>query len=142
MIQAINTEYRVVVVDPRHSDYAHLVDGALRADLCLNLLSTGRSALRAAREIDPDLWIINTCLPDMAGTDLFQMLHSQLDHVPVVLLADEYSRETELCVRRVGAPIFACKPLDPGWLVYGAEHRQRQMSFVDLASTRSMRRAV
>lgn len=123
MIQALRTSCRVVVVDPRHSDYAHLLDDATLPDLSLRLLSTGRSALRAAAEVDADLWVINTHLPDMNGTDLFEMLSDRLAHVPVVLVSNEYCPDTELHVRRVGAPIFACKPLDPAWLRFGVEHQ-------------------
>jgi DNA-binding response OmpR family regulator len=91
------------------------------------MLGTGRAALRAARELDPDLWIINTELPDMNGTDLYEMLSERLEHVPVVLVANDYCADQELQARRVGAPIFACKPLDPDWLRFGVEHRRRQL---------------
>ena len=124
VIQAIKTdEYQVAVVDSRHADYAYLLDSAISSNLSLKLLSSGRAALRAARELDPDLWIINTQLPDMDGTDLYEMLSEHWNHVPVVLVSDHYCPSTEMQVRRVGAPIFACKPLDPTWIANGVEHR-------------------
>jgi DNA-binding response OmpR family regulator len=141
VIQAIQSERQVVVVDPRHSDYAHLWDSAKSSDLSLRLLTTGRAALRAARELNPDLWIINTELPDMDGTDLFEMLSDQLDHVPVVLVANSYCPTTEMQVRRVGAPIFACKPLDPAWLAFGVEHRHRHTGIGLSALGRDVRAA-
>ena len=64
VIQALKSVCQVVVVDPCHTDYAHLLDSAVAGDVSLRLLSTGRAALRAARELNPDLWIINTQLPD------------------------------------------------------------------------------
>ena len=116
----------MVVVDPCHTDYAHLLDSAVAGGVSLRLLSTGRAALRAARELNPDLWIINTQLPDMEGTELFEMLDDWLAHVPVVLVADEYCMKTEIQVRRVGAPVFACKPLDPSWLRFGVQQSMRR----------------
>ena len=131
MIQALSSACQVVVVDPRHADYAHLLDGAVSGDLSLRLLATGRAALRAANELDPDLWVINTRLPDMDGVDLFEMLSDRLEHVPVVLVADEYSADAEIQVRRVGAPVFACKPLDPTWLRFGVQQSIRRRFAAD-----------
>jgi len=126
VIQALKSACQVVVVDPCHTDYAHLLDDTISGDLSLSLLATGRAALRAASELKPDLWIINTCLPDMDGTDLFEMLNDRLDHVTVVLVADEYCPQTEIQVRRVGAPVFACKPLERSWLQFGVQQSMRR----------------
>jgi len=64
----------VVVVDPQFDAYAPLVDSARRGRLSLHLRSRGADALKLARGMRVDAWLIAPELDDMSGHDLVELL--------------------------------------------------------------------
>ena len=110
----------VFVVDARPEDYVALLADPLCEGLNLRFFRTAGSALRAARNGEPDLWVVNMDLPDRGGTELCDMLRSRLYDGPIYMVSDDYAVEAELDARRCGANMFLCKPVVSEWLGTGS----------------------
>jgi len=103
------TRNQVYIVDAFPSDYDDLV--CEFGDVDLVFFHTGREALRSNPEIAPTMWVVNTQLPDMSGTDLQAMLRTRGCSSPIALISDEYRIEDELDARSAGAALYFVKPL-------------------------------
>lgn len=64
----------VVVVDPRFDAYVPLAAAAREGRLTLHLRSSGSEALRLARRLRVDAWLVADELDDMAGQDFVSLL--------------------------------------------------------------------
>ena len=106
----------VTVVDSHPHDYAlfdPLVDSG---KLTLHFLNRGRLALRWSQQREADLWMINVQLVDIPGLDLFEMLASTIERVPVFIVTNSYCAEEEVLALRLGATKYLCKPAAISWL--------------------------
>lgn len=68
----------VVVVDPRFDAYKTLAASARLGKITLHFRSSGAEALKLARRLPVDAWLIAPDLEDMSGEDLVSRLQSQL----------------------------------------------------------------
>jgi CheY-like chemotaxis protein len=68
----------VVVVDPRFDAYKSLAASARLGKITLHFRSSGAEALKLARRLRVDAWLIAPELEDMSGHDLLPLLRSQL----------------------------------------------------------------
>jgi CheY-like chemotaxis protein len=68
----------VVVVDPRFDAYRPLAASARLGKLELHFRSSGREALKMARRMPVDAWLIAPDLDDMSGYDLVPLLQAQV----------------------------------------------------------------
>jgi CheY-like chemotaxis protein len=96
---------------------ASLDDGYLFAEA-----SDGMTALELAREVEPDLVILDLMLPRLGGLEVLARFRTdeQLRQVPVlVITAWNESREDVLAA---GAADFASKPFDPDTLKASIEN--------------------
>lgn len=64
----------VVVVDPHFDAYKPLAASARLGRIGLHFRSSGSDALKLARRLDVDAWLIAAELDDMSGHDLVQLL--------------------------------------------------------------------
>ena len=106
----------VTVVDSHPHDYAlfdPLVDSG---KLTLHFLTQGRLALRWSQQHKGDLWMINVQLVDIPGLDLFEMLSTTIERVPVFIITNSYCAEEEVRALRLGATKYLCKPAAISWL--------------------------
>lgn len=69
----------VVVVDPRFDAYKPLAASARLGKIDLHFCSSGREALKLARRLAVDAWLIAADLDDMAGHDLVPLLQARCD---------------------------------------------------------------
>lgn len=76
---------------------------------------TGQEALLRCQQLQPDLILLATALPDMSGFDVCRQLmaDSALRDVPVLLLVEGDSREQVVQGLRLGAQDFVPLPLVP-----------------------------
>lgn len=94
----------VVVVDPHFDAYKPLAESARRGRLSLHLRSSGADAIKLARRMRVDAWLIASELDDMSGHDLVELLQSQFASQPsgpkpklaMVHVADSGSRQLAL----------------------------------------------
>ena len=68
----------VVVVDPRFDAYKALAASARLGKLSLHFRSSGAEAVKLARRLRANAWLIASELDDMSGHDLVTLLQSQL----------------------------------------------------------------
>jgi two-component system nitrate/nitrite response regulator NarL len=79
---------------------------------------SGMEAIERAKEMRPDLVLMDVSLPDMSGFDVVPWLKEQ-QPAPVVLLATFHqSRVTELAAVKVGADACVCKTDLPDQLLF------------------------
>jgi CheY-like chemotaxis protein len=64
----------VVVVDPQFDAYKDLAAGARQGRLDLHFRSSGAAAMKLARRLDVDAWLVSAELDDMAGHDFVELL--------------------------------------------------------------------
>lgn len=69
----------VVVVDPRFDAYKPLAASARLGKIDLHFRSSGAEAMRIARRLPVDAWLIGPELDDMAGHDLVPLLQAEFD---------------------------------------------------------------
>ena len=67
----------VVVVDPRFDAYKQLSASARLGRIGLHFRSSGADAIKLARRLRVDAWLIAADLDDMSGHDLVQLLKDQ-----------------------------------------------------------------
>jgi len=108
----------VFVVDPRPGDYAALVTACAGQGHTFQFAADGHGALRLRPTAERSLWLVNTELPDMAGSDLIEMLRSRWQPT-VCLVSDAYDMRQEMAARVLGAAMYVCKPADKSWLAIG-----------------------
>ncbi|MFM8735262.1 MAG: hypothetical protein ACKOC8_08725 [Pirellulales bacterium] len=78
----------VVVVDPHFEAYAALVAGARLGSYTLHLRSSGAEAMKLARRISVDAWLVAAELDDMAGEDLLEVLRGSSSHATLAIISD------------------------------------------------------
>jgi CheY-like chemotaxis protein len=96
---------------------ASLDDGYLFAEA-----SDGMTALELAREVEPDLVILDLMLPRLGGLEVLARFRTdeQLRKVPVLVITAW--NETREDVLAAGAADFASKPFDPDTLKASIEN--------------------
>jgi CheY-like chemotaxis protein len=88
----------VVVVDPDFQAYGPLVAAARAGRLNLHLRATGAEAIKLARRLEIDAWLVSSDLDDMAGADFIEILDtlpSRGSH-SVAMIASAESAKAEL----------------------------------------------
>lgn len=105
------------VVDAKPEDYVAMLADPECEGRTFRFFHTAGAAMRAGWDSEPDLWIINTDLPDRGGIEVCEMLRSRSIDVPMYLVRDEYDITAELSARRCGATMFLCKPATAHWLL-------------------------
>ena len=123
----------VLVIDDVES-LLHLIRGAL-AGCSVDLITAvdGGSGLELARELVPDLVLLDLALPVMNGWEVLEHLQQDRDlaHVPVVIVTAHGDSASAAQARAMGAVGFLSKPFRP------AELRR----IIDQHLTGSIRRA-
>ena len=78
----------------------------------------GQEALDLARQIRPDLIIIDVYLPDMNGDDVAKILKEdkELKHIPIILISAT-ARSVAERARECGADGYLAKPFEPEELI-------------------------
>jgi CheY-like chemotaxis protein len=67
----------VVVVDPRFDEYKSLATSARQGRLQIHFRSSGSEAMKLAKRLDIDAWLIAADLDDMSGRDFVTLLDRQ-----------------------------------------------------------------
>ncbi|MFN2199391.1 MAG: response regulator [Anaerolineales bacterium] len=76
----------------------------------------GATALQLAREMDPDLIVLDLMLPKMDGLDICQTLRNESD-VPMIMVTARTTEEDRLTGLELGADDYITKPFSPRELV-------------------------
>jgi response regulator of citrate/malate metabolism len=95
-----------------HRRFVEQADG-FRA---VGVARTGAEALTAARELKPDLLLLDVYLPDMTGLDVLQRLRSEGDRVGVIMITAARELDTVSAALDGGAADYLIKPFEFGQL--------------------------
>ena len=114
----------IVVVDPSCGRYRDFVDAARDGAVGLHLCLDGRSAMRLARRLRGDAWLVAAELPDMTGCDLAEML----DRAGVFIVADDYRLEDEQRALAAGVAGYLVGPVAVDMILAGRATRSGRLS--------------
>lgn len=79
----------------------------------------GLDAIKKARELKPDLVILDFAMPSMNGIQAAAVLSQEMPHVPLILFTMHASAVVEARARAAGVSIVISKAREPGALLCG-----------------------
>jgi len=129
---------RILVVDDIPSNL-RLLEAQLAAEYyAVTTASDGKQALALARDLGPDLILLDVMMPGMDGYEVCRRLKSDpaTEHIPVVMVTA--LREVEERVRglEAGADDFLTKPVEDKTLIVRTRSLIRQKRMLDEARVR------
>ena len=108
--RADGTPIRMLVVDDEKT-LSDLVAMALRYEgWDVQTANDGMSAVRAARQFDPDAVVLDVMLPDMTGLEVLTRLREHQPHVPVLFLTAKDAVEDRVAGLTAGGDDYVTKP--------------------------------
>lgn len=139
----------VVVVDPRFDAYKQLSASARLGRIGLHCRSSGADAIKLARRLRVDAWLIASDLDDMSGHDLVQLLRGRHEDaeadatkVAIVAAAGTIGRQKTLAEREAldaGADALIQHPITLRDLerLIGLPVEERSKVFADTGAARA-----
>ena len=119
---------RILIVDGDH-DVAEVVAYKLN-NWGFGATTAGRGELgfELAKELLPDIIVIDLLLPTISGLELCQMIRNEpsLAHTPIIMLAKRGESDHIKRARKLGADSILVKPLDPADLLSRINSLTRQ----------------
>ncbi len=110
---------RILVVEDDR-DIGDLVSRYLeKAGFAVELLSSGRDALRAIAERPPDLLILDLMLPHVDGLEICRAARAreQTSAIPIIMLTARAEESERIIGLELGADDYMAKPFSPSELV-------------------------
>jgi two-component system OmpR family response regulator len=136
------TAARLLLVDDE-DNLRTMLDAALRhSGFEVYPVASGRAALEAVPEVDPDLIVLDVMLPDLDGFDVCKRLRSSGDRTPVLFLTARDGTEDKVRGLTLGGDDYLVKPFSLEELVAritavlrraGVDADDGQLSCADLA---------
>ncbi|HEB95387.1 MAG TPA: fused response regulator/phosphatase [Sedimenticola thiotaurini] len=108
---------RILVVDDT-AENLDVVKGILADHYRLTMTRDGRTALRIAERIEPDLILLDIMMPEMDGYEVLHQLRTHLwgEEIPVIFITALAGEEYEAGGLGLGAVDYITKPIAPGIL--------------------------
>ena len=104
------TPPRVLVVDDEHN-LTELLSMALRYEGWeVKTAGTGMSAVRAARDFEPDAVALDMMLPDMDGLEVLRRMREHDNRIPVLFLTARDAVEDRIAGLTAGGDDYVTKP--------------------------------
>ena len=110
---------RILVVEDDR-DIAELVERYLqKAGFSVELLSSGRDALKTIAERTPDLLILDLMLPHVDGLEICRVVRSdpRTAAIPIIMLTARADESERIVGLEIGADDYVAKPFSPNELV-------------------------
>ena len=109
-MRADGTPVRALVVDDE-ANLAELLSTALRYEgWRVEQALTGHAALRRAKELDPDVVVLDVMLPDLTGLEVLSRLRATHPNVPVLFLTARDAVEDRIAGLTAGGDDYVTKP--------------------------------
>jgi len=101
---------RILVVDDE-ATLTDLLTMALRYEGCdVRSAATGNSAIRTAKEFQPDAVVLDVMLPDLDGLEVLRRLRGHTPDVPVLFLTARDAVEDRIAGLTAGGDDYVTKP--------------------------------
>ncbi|UJP40997.1 response regulator transcription factor [Cellulomonas palmilytica] len=107
---ASEAEARLLVVDDEPNIRELLATSLRFAGFEVHAAADGNSALRLARDLDPDLLVLDVMLPDMDGFTVTRRLREKGQHMPVLFLTARDDTQDKVQGLTVGGDDYVTKP--------------------------------
>jgi two-component system alkaline phosphatase synthesis response regulator PhoP len=99
----------ILVVDDEQSMVDLLVYNLNKAHYAVLTAATGRQALELARQVEPDLILLDLMLPEIDGLDVCRELR-HVSNVPIIMITARGEEVDRVVGLELGADDYICKP--------------------------------
>ncbi|MFN8521911.1 MAG: response regulator transcription factor [Chloroflexota bacterium] len=106
---------RVLVVDDEPIVTEVVQRYLMRDGFQVTVVSDGEAALAAAREVGPDLVVLDLMLPKLDGLEVCKRLRGE-SNVPIIMLTAKGDEADKILGLGIGADDYLTKPFSPGEL--------------------------
>lgn len=124
------TKPNVVVVDPQFDAYRELATSARVGRIGLHFRSSGAQAIKLARHLEVDAWLVATELDDMSGHDFVELLGAVRGDAKVAMIGAGLAATRS--AEEVGADVVMTQPITVAdledLLGLPAEERSRRLA--------------
>ena len=122
-------EYKIMAVDDE-PDILDLLEKALRIEGFPTVIKidTGRKAVNACKEIQPDIIILDVMLPDIDGYEVCRQIR-QFSHCPILFLSSKNDELDKILGLAVGGDDYVTKPFSPKEIAYRVKAQLRRMEY-------------
>lgn len=103
------TTPNVVVVDPQFDAYQELASSAHQGRIGLHFRSSGTQALKLARHLEIDAWLVAVELDDMAGHDFIELLGALRGDAKVAMIGAGLAASRS--ASEAGADVILSQPI-------------------------------
>ena len=116
---AVSKPYRILIVD----DHTILRDGlhallASESDFdVVGATADGRSAIRSASTLKPDLILMDWNMPNMTGIEAVRAIRDSGNSTPIIMVTSEAEKERVIEAVKSGANSYIIKPFSPQAIV-------------------------
>lgn len=111
--QAVDVAKKVLVVEDNELNLKLFCDLLRAHDYIAEPVRDGREAVARAREVMPDLVVMDIQLPHVTGYELIQRMKadSRLRAIPIMAVTAYAGRDDEDRIRAAGATAYVSKPI-------------------------------
>lgn len=128
--QVERTTPNVVVVDPQFDAYRELAASARSGRIGLHFRSSGSQAMKLARHLEIDAWLVAGELDDMSGHDFVELLGALRGDAKVAMIGEGFAASRS--ASEVGADMVVSQPITVAdleeLLGLPAEERNRRLA--------------
>ncbi len=132
----------ILVVDDQ-ATVVRIMASILKSRYDLAVATDGKTALRLAKERQPDLILLDMMMPGMSGIEVCEALQADADtrSIPVIFVTSMGDKHNEEIGLKVGAVDYITKPASPSIVrtrvnIHLAQHNQLQ--FIEKLASREL----
>lgn len=103
---------RLLIVDDEPTVLYSLQKCLSALPLEIIVCSNGRDAVHKAQLLRPDMVLLDVCLPDMSGLEVYDALRETLPGAPVIIITAFSTTDTAIQAMKRGAFEYLVKPVD------------------------------
>ncbi len=120
--------FRVLMVDDDETTLSVTQAILERAGLEVCAIANPLDTLDAARNFNPDLFLLDVLMPEVSGTELAATLRQdrQFDVIPILFLTSDTHPDQKVMGAALGGDDFILKPFDPDYLLTAVMARARR----------------
>ena len=111
-------KYRVLIVDD-DKDILQIIKLTLRDKFEVVTATDGFTGLQKAQAVEPDLFILDICMPKVDGHQLIDAIHHspKLHSIPIFVITGHAEPEDEFYAMQQGVAAYIAKPFEMPELV-------------------------